>query len=156
MSKPDNVTSIAHLRGKVDETGQSVTIQAPRRRKRKRGWRDHVSLVDIGLMTRLELSSLEHRVLMAVMAAVPEKGGADAFCTMREIAGAVGSPQPSVWRTMDVLQDRRILRKVRNGRWHVNAWLMFNGDFDSWNAEADLDPEPIWVRNVNSETGEIT
>lgn len=154
--KPSNVTSIAHLRGTVDETGQSVTIRAPRRRRRRKGWRDSVSLTDVGLMNRLEISGLEYRVLLAIMAAVPEKGGADAFCTQKEIADRLGVAQQSVARAMNTLQERRIIMRIRNGRWHVNTWLMYNGDFDSWNAEAEEDPEPIWVRGVNPETGEVT
>lgn len=152
---PNNVVSIAHLRGVVDETGQAVTIRAPRRRKRRKGWRDSVSLVDIGLMNRLELSGLETRVLFAVMSFVPEKGGADAFCTQREVAEKMGVPQQSVARAMNVLQERRLIAKIRNGRWHVNTWLMYNGDFDSWNAEAEQDPEPIWMKGVDGETGEV-
>lgn len=146
---------MARLRGKVVETGQAVEINAPRRRKRKRGWRDHVGMIDLGLMTRMELSGLEHRVLMAVMASVPEKGGADAFCTMQDVADLLGIKASSAGRVFKALQERRIIWKIRQGKWHVNAWLMFNGDFDSWNAEADHDPEPIWQRGVNAETGEI-
>jgi DNA-binding transcriptional ArsR family regulator len=156
--RPDNVVSMARLRGKVVDTGQSVEIDAPRRRRRKRGWRDHVSLVDIGMMTRLELSGQEYRVLIAVIMHIPEKGGSDAFCTMQEIADTLGIAHQSVSRTMKSLRDRNIIirRSSKIGRWHVNAWLAFNGDFDSWNAEAESDPEPIWVRGVNSETGEVS
>ena len=31
----------------------------------------------------------------------------------------------------------------------------FNGDFDSWSAETDEFPEPIWTRGVNIATGEL-
>ena len=152
---PDNVTSMARLRGKVVETGQAVEINAPRRRRRKRGWRDHVGLIDLGLMSRLEISGNEFRILAAVMAHVPEKGGADAFCTMQDIADELNLAASSVNRTMQSLQRRRILTKIRQGKWHVNTWLMYNGDFDSWNAEADDEPEPIWMRGVDATTGEI-
>lgn len=114
-----------------------------------------MSLVDIGLMTRLELTGVESRVLFAIMGAVPEKGGADAFTTQQEIAETLGIPQSNVGRAIKTLKDRRLVWRLRNGRWHVNTWLAYNGDFDSWNQEAEHDPEPIWVRGVNPETGEI-
>lgn len=151
----DGGVSIARLKGHVVETGQVVEINAPRRRKRKRGWRDHVGMIDLGLMSRIELSGLESRVLMAIMAAVPEKGGADAFCTMQEIADRLDVKPSSAARVFKTLQDRLVISKVRQGRWHVNTWLMYNGDFDSWNAEAEKEPEPIWVRGADSETGEV-
>jgi hypothetical protein len=157
VKQPDNVTSIARLRGKVDETGQTVSIDAPRRRKRKKGWRDRVGLIDLGLMSRLDLNGSEWRVLSTVMACVPEKGGSEAFCTLQEIADRHEIPLSSVSRAMKSLRDRRIIMKNdrRIGRWHVNAWLMYNGDFDSWNVEAEQDPEPIWSRGVDAMTGEI-
>lgn len=114
-----------------------------------------MSLTDNTLMARLELSGLEYRVLMAIMSHVPEKGGADAFCTVQEIADQLVIAKTSAGRAFRVLADRRIIMKIRDGRWHVNTWLMFNGDFDSWNAEVDQDPEPIWMRGVDAETGEI-
>ena len=155
--KGTNVTSIATLRGKVVETGQAVEIDAPRRRRRKRGWRDSVSMVDTGLMVRLEMSGLEYRIFHAVASHIPEKGGTDAFCTMQEIADQLGVAQQSVSRAMKALRERRIILKRSNriGRWHVNSWLLYNGDFDSWNAEAEDDPEPIWVRGVDAQTGEV-
>lgn len=114
-----------------------------------------MSLIDVGLMARLEASGLELRVLTAVMSHVPEKGGAEAHCTMQDIADQIGVLQPSVARAMRSLSRRRIIWMVRQGRWRVNTWLMYNGDFDSWNAEADHDPEPLWVRGVDPDTGEV-
>lgn len=155
MSKPDNVTSIARLRGKVDETGQTVSIDAPRRRKRKKGWRDRVGMIDYTHLARLEMSGLEHRILAAVMAHVPERGGREAYCTIQEIADYLQVRETSVSRAMKGLKDRHIVWLVRQGRWAVNAWLTYNGDFDSWAAEAENDPEPIWVRGVDAQTGEV-
>lgn len=142
-------------RGAVDETGQRVSIDVPRRRKRRKGWRDRVALTDMGLLAKLELTGLEMRVLIAVMANVPEKGGADAFCTQAEVAKTLGVMQPSVTRAMRELQARRVVWPIGRGRWHVNTWLMFNGDFESWGAEAERDPEPVWVRGVDAGTGEM-
>lgn len=151
------VVSIAHLRGTVDATGETVTIQAPRRRKRRAGWRDHVAMADLGNLTKLELSGLEYRVLFAVMRAVPEKGGRTAFVTMEEIAEQIGSTTPSVSRAIKSLRERNIVWRPdsRIGRLNVSAWLMYNGDFDSWNMEAEKDPEPLWTRGVNTKTGEV-
>lgn len=112
-------------------------------------------MIDLGLMSKMELSGLESRVLMAVMASVPEKGGADAFCTMQEIADRLEVAPSSAARVFKALQDRQILRKLRQGRWHVNSWLMYNGDFDSWNTEAEADPEPVWTRGADVKTGEV-
>lgn len=146
---------MARLRGKVDETQQSVTIEAPRRRKRKKGWRDHVSMIDVGVMERLELSGGESRVFYCVLAHIPEKGGADAFVLAEEIAQRLGVSTSYVSKILRDLRDRRIVTKIRNGKYHVNTWLAYNGDFDSWNAEAENEPEPIWVRGADVKTGEI-
>jgi hypothetical protein len=156
MSRPANVSSIARLRGKVVETGQAVEIDAPRRRRRKRGWRDSVSMVDMGNMTRLELSGTEHRVFDAIVSHIPEKGGSDAFCTLQEVADELGIAIQSVHRAVKAMRERYIIirRTSRIGRYHVNAWLVYNGDFDSWNVEAENDPEPIWVR-ADPRTGEV-
>lgn len=148
---------MARLRGRVDETEQTVSIDVPRRRKRQRGWRDRVALVDLGIMTKLEASALEYRVLFAVMQAIPEKGGIRATVTIAEIAEQISSPAPSVARTLKLLQDRHLVmregRKV--GRLIVNPYLMFNGDFDSWGDETEKFPEPVWSRGVNAATGEV-
>lgn len=151
----DSGVSFARVRGKVVETGQAVEMDVPRRRKRKRGWRDRVGMIDYLLLAKLEMSGLESRILFAIMAHVPEKGGTDAYCTMQEIADLLGVKQTSVSRAMKALKDRHIIRLVRQGRWHVNAWLTHNGDFDSWATDADKDPEPIWVRGVDPQTGEL-
>jgi DNA-binding transcriptional ArsR family regulator len=148
---------MARLHGTVVETGQAVQIDAPRKRKRKRGWRDSVAMIDLTAMNRLELSGGEYRVLLAIMSHVPEKGGADAKCTLQEIASEIGMALSSVSRSAKMLRERNVLlkRDRRQGRWRVSSWLMYNGDFDSWNAEVEKDPEPVWVRDVDLTTGEI-
>lgn len=150
-----SVVSLHRLRGSVDETGQRVTMDVPRRRKRKRGWRDHVSLLDVGVLNRLDLSALEYKVLFALMQFVPEKGGTEARVSIAEIAETVGVLAPSVSRIMRDLRDRRIVRTPRNGVHEVNPWITYSGDFDSWNAETENWPEPIWLRGVDSGTGEV-
>ncbi len=152
-----SVASFATLHGKVDATGDSVTIVAPRRRKRKRGWREHVAMIDLDCVKRLELSGLEYAVLFAVMAGVPEKGGRVAFVTVGEIAEAAHSTTPSVSRALKSMAERNIIWRPdnRTGRLAVSAWLMFNGDFDSWAVEVEMDPEPVWTRGANLATGEV-
>lgn len=112
-------------------------------------------MIDYTFLAKLEMTGLETRILMGLMAHVPEKGGCLAFCTMQELADFLGVAQTSVSRAMQGLKNRNIAWSPRQGRWHVNAWLMYNGDFDSWNAEAESDPEPVWVRGANTETGEV-
>lgn len=157
MSRAENTVSMARFKGHVVETGQSVQVEVPRRRKRVRGQRERVALLDLNNMARLELSGLEHRILIAIMSAVPEKGGTVAFITGTEIAEKVGSTQPAVSRALRSLRERRVILKpdARVGRYQVNAHLMYNGDFESWAAEADVTPEPIWTKNVDLSTGEV-
>jgi hypothetical protein len=155
MAANDNVTSLARFRGRVEETGQSVVMDVPRRRKRKKGWRDHVSMVDVGVLTRLQLTGLESRVLWMIVKHVPEKGGNEARCTLAEIADETGIAGPNVSRIMKTLRDRRLLHTERQGVHHVSPWLAWSGDFDSWNAEAEKWPEPIWERGLDTETGEV-
>lgn len=112
-------------------------------------------MIDYLCLARLETTGLENRVLMAIMAHVPKLGGGDAYCTMQDIADSLGVAQPSVSRTMQALKARHIISPIRQGRWHVNAWLMYNGSFDDWGAEAENDPEPIWTRGADPKTGEV-
>jgi len=155
VRQPDNVTSIARLKGKVDETGQTVSIDAPRRRKRKKGWRDHVSQVDIGVITRLELSGLEHRVLWMIAKHIPERAGTEARVSLAEIADETGISPPNVSTIVKRLRERRILHTERRGVHHINPWILYSGDYDSWNTEAEKWQEPIWHRDVDPATGEM-
>lgn len=151
----DNVVSFATLRGKVDETGQDVTISAPRRRKRKQGWREHVALIDFELMAKLEMTGGETRLFWTVCSHIPNRGGSEAFTTAAELASEMGVSQQYVSQVLKTLSERHIIWKLRTGKYRVSAWLTYNGDFDAFNAEAENDPEPIWVRGVDAKTGEI-
>jgi hypothetical protein len=156
MTRSPEPVSLAKYRGEVTETGQPVTVNVPRRRKRRRGWRDHVGLVDYDVMTRLELTGAEYRILFEVLRAIPEKGGNIAFVTQQEIADRLNIAPPNVSKVMSALRKRHIVWPLKQrGRWQVNAWVAYNGDFDSWNSDAEVDPEPIWVRGVDPETGEV-
>lgn len=146
---------MARLKGTVVETGQAVHVEAPRRRKRKKGWRDKVGLIDLEMVGKLQLTGLEYRTLIGLMSFVPEKGGVEAFCTQQELADKLGIHQPTVARVLKAFQERNIAFRVRQGKWRVSPWLMYNGDFDSWNAEAVDAPEPVWVRGVDLATGVV-
>lgn len=116
-----------------------------------------MSLVDNNLMAKLELTGSEWRILHALMAAVPEKHGSTAYITQREIAERTGMVQQAVSRAMREMQNRRVISALpQRGRWHINTWLAYNGDFDSWNADVEDEPEPIWMRGVDVNTGEIS
>ena len=146
---------MARMRGRVDETDQSVTIDVARRRKRKKGWRDHVMLTDIDMMAKLELTGAEWRVLHCLMAFIQEKGGVEARVSVRELSERVGIAEPNVSRMFKLLRERRIILTHRIGVHEVNPWLAYNGDFDSWSTETEKWDEPIWSRGVDVKTGEM-
>lgn len=156
MNQERRPVSLAQYRGEVIDTGQAVKINVPRQRKRRRGWRDHVGLIDYDVMTRLELTGSEYRVLFETLRAIPEKSGSIAYITQAEIANRLNIKQPSVAKVMSDLRKRHILWPLpQQGRWQINSWIAYNGDFTSWNADAEQDPEPIWLRNVDTSTGEV-
>ena len=113
-----------------------------------------MSLVDIGVLNRIDLSGLEYKVLFAMLQRVPEKGGIEARVSVAEIANAIGVHPQSVSRVLKDLRGRHIVRTERVGVHQINPWIAYNGDFDSWNSESDGWPEPIWMR-VDTETGEV-
>lgn len=155
-SEPKNVASMAEYRGKVDETGQQVTVRVPRRSKRKRGWRMHVAMVDFDVLTRLELTGSEMRVLNALVRHIPERGGTEARTWTSELAEEMGVSQQFISRTIKPLRDRRIVRTPARNVFEITPWLLYNGDFSSWNAEAEEWPEPIWRRDgADVYTGEV-
>lgn len=154
MGRDDSV-SLVRFRGTVEETGQRVTMDVPRRRKRKKGWRDHVSQVDVGVLTKLELIGLEHRVLWMVVKHVPERGGNESRVSQAEVADKTGIDPGTVSKIMKALRARHLLHTERPGVHLISPWLCWSGDYDSWNAEAEKWPEPVWVRGADSETGEV-
>lgn len=156
-SEPAKVVSMASYKGRVDETGQAVTVRVPRRSKRKRGWRMHVVMLDIDVMMRLDLTGSEMRVLHAIAAHIPERGGTEARTFSWELAKELGVSQQFVSRTIKPLKDRHIIRAPYRHVFEVTPWLLYNGDFASWNAEAEEWPEPIWRRDgADVETGVVT
>jgi hypothetical protein len=154
MGIPGNVTRISTLKGKVDGTDQTVTVQQYRRKKQKA--RKIVSMLNVGTMMRLELSNQEYRVLWALLSHIPEKSGSDAYCTQAELAADTGIHPSNVAKVLKGLRDRDIVMTVRRGRYHVNSHIAFNGSFDQWTIEDDGEPMPVWARHgVDPETGEV-
>lgn len=138
---------MATYRGKVVDDEGNVEVRIARRTKRRKGWRMHVALLDIDVMIRLELTGYEHRVLFGLAAYIPERGGIEARTTATELAAQLNTSPQYVSKILKALQDRRIVKRVRNGVYEINPWVLYNGDFSSWNAEADEWPEPIWRRD---------
>ena len=149
---PPNMTV---LRGET-ESGEGVAVIQPRRRRRVKGFRDRTGLIDFNFMTKLELTQYQMKILYAVMSFVPPKGGRLAYCTQADIARKTGIHRVDVAKNLQVLRDRNIIVNKTSGQWLVSAWLMYNGDYDSWAMECDEDQEPIWTKNVNPTTGEVS
>lgn len=114
-----------------------------------------MSLMDIDNMVRLELSMQEHKILFGLLAFIPEKGGGEARVTTSELADRLSMKPQNVSRGLRSLRDRHVIRTPRQSVHEVTPWLAYSGDFDSWNSEVDGWPEPIWVRGVDTETGEV-
>lgn len=149
-----NVTRMKSYRGKVDRTGESVTTQIPARSRRRRGWREHVSLIDLDTITKLDMTGSELRVLFAIARFIPERGGTEARVSITEVADTMGIAEQNVSRTFRTLRARHIVRSPRRGVHEINPWILFNGDFESWNVETSSWPEPVWER-VDAKTGEV-
>lgn len=114
-----------------------------------------MSMVDMGVISRVELTGGELRVLFAIAARIPQKGGVEARCSVAEVAAACEMKPQNVSKIMKDLRGRNIIRTVRVGVHEITPWLLYNGDFDSWNMETDEWPEPVYVRGVDGETGEV-
>lgn len=111
--------------------------------------------VDIGVLTRLDLIRLEARVLWTIVKHIPERAGNEARVSLAEIADETGIHSANVSRIVKALRERHLLHTERPGLHYVSPWLCWSGDYDSWNAEAEKWPEPIWDRNVDGTTGEV-
>ena len=150
------VARLRVLEGAIPETGQKITVDVPTGLKRKKGRRPHVTMTDMDSMVRLDLTGSEWNVLHAMMRKVPEKGGSTAYCTLSEIAKTLGVRLSYVSRVVGDLKARRVLWNERQGQWHINTHLGWNGDFEGWAIASDQEPEPIWHRSgVDPVTGEV-
>jgi len=155
VEEPVNIERVRTLRGQDVETGATVLVPVFGRKKKKTKERKAVSMVNIDTMMRLDLTNQEYRVLWCLLRHVPERSGTISFVQVNQIAKETGIHPANVSKVMKGLRDRRIVRTVRQGQHHVNAWIAYSGDFTSWSVEEDVEPEPIWSRGVDSTTGEV-
>lgn len=145
------------IKGFVTETGEEVTSFIPDRRGRKRKARQkHMSMVDVDVMARLELSQYEARVFWKMMTHVPPRSGSVAFVTVKQLSEETGIHRVNVSKTLKTLRDRRIIRTLRAGQHHINTHIAFSGSFDDWNATDGTEAEPLWTRHgVDPITGVV-
>lgn len=145
------------VKGFVDETGDVITafIPSPKGRK-KTARKKQMSMVDVSVYARLELTVYEAKVFWHLMLHVPPKSGSVAYATVKQIAEETGIHRVNVSKTMKSLRDRRIIRTVRSGQHHINTHIAFSGSFDEWNATDETETEPIWTRSgVDPYTGVV-
>lgn len=155
MVEPVRLERVRTLRGQDVETGATVLVPVFGHKKKKTKERKVVSMVNVGTMKRLELSTMENRILWVLLDHVPERSGTVSFVQVSQIAKETGIHPANVSKVMKALRDRRIVKTIRQGQHHVNAWIAYSGDFTSWSLDEDIEPEPIYVRNADAETGEI-
>lgn len=158
VGTPNNVTTITR-RGTVLEDGKPTDQQVEwEERRARRGNRKRkkisMTMVDNDVMTRLEMTGSEARVLWGLAAHVPKAGGSTAYVQVSRLAKELGIQQSFVSRTLRELRDRRIITTVRTGEHQINPWIMWNGMMDDWVDESEDYPEPIYSR-ANPTTGEI-
>lgn len=145
------------IKGFDDETGASITafIPSPKGRNRK-ARQKQMSMVDVSVMDRLELSIYESRIFWKMMTHVPTKTGTIAYCSVKQLAEETGIHRVNVSKTLKSLRDRRIIRTIRPGQHHINTHIAFSGSFDDWNATDGTEAEPVWHRHgVDPLTGVI-
>lgn len=145
------------VKGFVDETGEAITAFIPSSKGRKAKARQkQMSMVDVGVMDRLELSVYEAKVFWKIMKHVPPRSGSVSYCTVKQIAEETGIHRVNVSKTLKSLRDRRIIRTIRPGQHHVNTHIAFSGSFDDWNATDGTEAEPLWTRHgVDPVTGVV-
>jgi predicted transcriptional regulator len=139
------VTPLAHYTGIVGSTGEVIDVVAPavRGRHTRKGRRKVFAMVDLESLDRLQLTGSEWRVLHRIMRAVnPETN--EARVVLTEIADEMGVKNPSVYRTMRELRERRIVVTRRQGVHKVNPHIMYRGSNADWDIATEYEPEPIW------------
>lgn len=145
------------IKGFDDETGASITafIPSPKGRKAK-ARQKQMSMVDVSVMRRLEMSVYEARVFWNLASHVPTRSGSVAYVSVKQIAEEEGMHRVDVSKTLKSLRDRRIIHTVRTGQHHINTHIAYSGSFDDWNAADGTELEPIWTRHgVDPITGVV-
>lgn len=155
-----NVTHIRRRGEVLDEgkpTGQQVEWEERRARRGNRKKRKiSMTMVDNGVISRLEMTGSEYRVFWTICSHIPKSGGSTAFVQVGQIAKELGIQQSFVSRILKELRERRIIETVRTGEHKVNPWILWNGMMDDWVDESEDYPEPIYTRNgLDPNTGEV-
>lgn len=137
MPPGKNTVRFTPVMGVIEDTGQAVTIQQPRKRKRIAGVRENVAMIDVDVLAKLELTAKEYRILFTLLSGVPPRGGNTSHMTMKAISDRTGIAAPNVSRAMRVFRERNIIRQVRQGIQEINPNLAYSGDFDSWSTACE-------------------
>lgn len=104
------------------------------------------AMVDLEGIERLELRASEWTLLYAVLARVnPETGLASV--SPADIADTHDLHRSAVSRGLHDLVKRRVLIRVRQGLYRVNAWVGFRGYIDDWYEACENEVEPIWKKS---------
>ena len=92
-------------------------------------------------LKRLELTGSQWQVFSQLLAHM-DHTTAESRVMVGEIAEAIGSTQPSVSRSMKVLQDRHIVVKLGLGRYRVSSHIAYlSGETED---QRSMDPTPEW------------
>ena len=132
--------------GVVRSTGEVLDVEFPATRaRRRRGRRKVYAMVDLEVISDLELSGAEWRVLGRIMRAVhPETNLASV--TARTIAEDLQLDESNVAKVIRALHTRHILETKTRGVHRVNPHIMYRGSNQDWDIATETYPEPIWRR----------
>lgn len=132
--------------GVIVSTGEVVDIEFPAQRGRRRtGRRKVYALVDLEVLDHLELSAAQWRVLHRVMRAVHPDSNVSAV-QVSQIAADLGMHRSNVSRNLHELAERRVVTRLRQGQYRVNAHVMYRGSNHDWDTATEHEPEPLWRR----------
>jgi DNA-binding transcriptional ArsR family regulator len=156
-------SNVTHIRRRGDvleegkPTGQQIEWEERRARRGNRKKRKiAMTMVDTAVMTHLDMTGSEQRLLWAICSHIPKSGGSTAYVQVGQLAEELGVQKSFVSRTLAELRRRRIVETLRTGAHKVNPWILWNGMMDDWVDESEDYPEPIYHRNgVDPATGEV-
>lgn len=155
---PSNVTSItrrADIKRDGVATGEVAEWEERKRaRYGRKSRRIKMTMVDTDVMTHLEMTATESRVLWGLIAHIPKGGGHTAYVQVSELAKELGMAQPNVSKVLKALRSRNIVKSVRTGQHQVNPWIAWKGEMVDWVAESEDWDEPTYVR-ADMTTGEV-
>ncbi len=114
-----------------------------------------MTMVDTDVMTHLEMTGTESRVLWGLIAHIPKAGGHVAYVQVSELAKELGMAQSNVSKVLKALRARHIVESKRVGQHAINPWIAWKGEMVDWVAESEEWPEPVYVRAADATTGEV-